>query len=166
MYQRDPPTCGVGPMGPLRDLSMSTIQSETDAVAEQWLTLATHMLRLSHSEGHAIARSFYQELFARQPGLRAHFAGLDVDQQAAKLWAVLRLVVAKQALPESMDEATARVAHRHDQRNVSYADFDVFVETLADILAHSQRAVPPAEAKRRWLPELRDLTTLIRAKSP
>jgi hemoglobin-like flavoprotein len=145
---------------------VSAIQVETDAAAEQWLTLATHMLRLSHSEGLAIARSFYQELFYRRPGLRAQFAGLNVDQQAAKLWAVLRLVVAKEALPESMNEAAARVAHRHDQRNVSHADFDVFVETLADILAHSQRAMPPAEAKHRWLPELRDLTALIRARSP
>jgi len=138
----------------------------TDRAADGEPTLSAHLQRLSQSEGQTIARSFYHELFHRDPRIRAYFAGLDVDGQAAKLWNVLRLVVAHERQSQRFSEIGDRVARSHATRHVSRADVDLFIDTLADVLAHTQWLLPPAEAKRRWLPELRELATLIKARSP
>ena len=124
-------------------------------------SLRRHVLRMTHDEGRAVARAFYAELFSRQPTIRAHFAGLDVDEQATKLWSVLRLAVARCDDQAQATEAIGRASRTHAGRRIRERDYAVFIDTLADVLAHSQRIVTAAEARLFWLEELSTLKVLI-----
>lgn len=126
--------------------------------------LILQIRRMSRDEGLAVARTFYTELFSRFPDLRRHFSGLDFDTQAAKLWNVLRLVVAGDSTTEGLKEVANRVARRHELRGIEASYYARFTSVLVDVLAHSQRMLPPDEAREIWSYELEPLTALIMAR--
>ena len=136
-------------------------QTETARISVLRSELILQVRRMSRDHGLAVARTFYAELFSRCPSLRKHFAGIDVDTQAAKLWNVMRLVVASDSNVESLHRATMQVARRHHARGVEPSHYALFTAVLADVLACSQRAVPFDEAKQLWSSELEKLTALI-----
>jgi hemoglobin-like flavoprotein len=124
-------------------------------------SLRAQLLRMSADRGRTVASAFYAELFSKRPSLRAHFAGLDVNEQAAKLWSVLRLVVAMADDQAAIAEATRRVGRAHASRRIDPDDYDAFIETLAGVLAHSQRTFPADKAKQLWLRELTSLRAMV-----
>lgn len=126
--------------------------------------LIRQIRRMPRDEGLAVARTFYAELFSRHPDLRKHFSGLDVDTQVAKLWNVLRLVVARDTSTDGLNDVATRIARRHERRGIEPSHYALFTEVLVDVLANSQRTLPPGEAREFWLRELEPITALIMAR--
>jgi hemoglobin-like flavoprotein len=136
-------------------------QTELPLGGDPFSALRRQVLRMTHEDGRALASAFYAELFSRHPRARTYFVGLDVEDQAAKLWSVLRLVIARHSERALMAETTRRVGRAHEGRRVGADEYAVFIDTLADVLAHSQRALAPGEAKRLWMSELSALKDMI-----
>lgn len=139
---------------------------QTEAVAAESIRneLLLHVRRMTRNEGLAVAKTFYAELFSRCPDLGKHFAGLDLDTQATKLWNVLRLVVASDGDAAGLGEAVNHVARRHVLRGVKPQDYTAFTAVLIDVLAYSQRVVPPEQAKQIWSHEIHAVTSMILAR--
>lgn len=119
--------------------------------------------RMTSEQGKAIARAFYAELFSRHPALEGHFAGLDLDQQAAKLWSVLRLVAACESQPGLAADLAVRIDRAHAQRGIGAGQYDAFVDVLSDVLAVAQRELPIATARRAWQQALHGVTAALGA---
>ena len=128
------------------------------------LELRRHVQLTRRSDGSALARVFYAELLGRQPKLVVHFAGLDVDALAAKLWSVLALLA--DADRPDVACAISRFGRLHGALGIGAADYEPFVATLADVLAVRQRLMPAADARRLWRHELEKLAARFLQESP
>jgi hemoglobin-like flavoprotein len=124
-------------------------------------TLRKYVLRVNREEARAIVTTFYAELFYRFPDLRRYFVGLDLEQQADKVWSVLRLAVARELNAAQVADSAARVGRVHASRGVGAPQYAAFISTLADVLAVTQRHLPADEARRLWMDELRALSALM-----
>jgi len=97
----------------------------------------------------AMAR-FYATLFRIAPQAQAHFAGLDMQAQQAKLAAALSLVVRDAGNLPKLVPALHALGARHAALDVGPADYDAvgqaLIQTLAEMLGD---AFTPA-ARAAW----------------
>lgn len=141
--------------------SPHTDVSATDMSRTQWAAIA----RLSDEDRAQMAREFYRELLGSFPQLSAFFGNLDVDQRVRKLAVALDLLATRAADRQLFGYHVVRIGIAHANRGIGRAEYAMFAQTLAGILARYQAEVPPARAERWWMEELSMIVDTMQAAS-
>lgn len=108
-----------------------------------------------------VAATFYAELFAIDPSLRALFKG-DVIAQGAKLMAMLSLVVEGLTSPEKLLTEVHALALRHLAYGVNAGHYDTAGIALMRTLKHELGAEFTPETREAWIAAYALLTRAMR----
>jgi hemoglobin-like flavoprotein len=117
--------------------------------------------KLMAERGAYIAWLFYVQLLRRHPRMAAVFACADIRQQAATLAAMLEFIIEYADHPRKLGGRAIGLGLSHASRGLVRQDYADFNETLAEVLADWQSALPVEEARRIWLADLNALAEVM-----
>lgn len=153
----------VGAVAAARVAQEGRILPTTDGPMNQTqINLVQQSFAQASRIGPHVAATFYAELFAIDPSLRALFKG-DILIQAEKLWTMLSHVVAHLAEPEVMETAARELAIRHLRYGVEAHHYAAVGTALLRTLRHELGASFTGEARAAWIAAYRHLSDTMRA---
>lgn len=107
------------------------------------------------------AETFYDRLFARDPGLRALFA-TDIKTQGVKLLAALGYVVRSLDRLDAVLEELRALARRHVAYGIEREHYDLFGDALLEALAVRLGDAFDARALAAWSAAYAGLASVMR----
>lgn len=113
------------------------------------ITLVQQTFEHAVRMGPHVAQTFYCELFAIDPSLRAMFKG-DMIVQGQKLMSTLQLVVEGLNAPESILPAAQHLAVKHLEYGVEARHYTMVGTALLRTLRHELGAEFTPEARAAW----------------
>ncbi|MDT8385392.1 MAG: methyl-accepting chemotaxis protein [Gammaproteobacteria bacterium] len=116
-------------------------------------------------QGEALVKRFYQELFARYPGVRPMFANTSVAEQEKKLLGALVLVINNLRKPEALGPALTSLGAKHHGYGAKPEHYTAVAETLLDVMAEFAGDLWTEEVQGAWTDALNTVaTTMLAAK--
>lgn len=104
---------------------------------------------------------FYGRLFGRAPELEQQFAQVTVQQQHAKLWAIVNLMANTESDGRKYRERFSALQVDHAERDLRPEQYHVFGEVLVDSLRYFEGARWTAEKQEVWTAAISDAARMI-----
>jgi hemoglobin-like flavoprotein len=117
--------------------------------------------RLMAEQGDIVARLFYLQLLRRHPRMAGLLAGSDIEQQSATLASMLQALIEYADQPQELGVRAIKLGAAHASRGLRRQDYADFNETLSEVLAEWQSAVPVEVARRIWLADLNAVADIM-----
>jgi hemoglobin-like flavoprotein len=108
----------------------------------------------------SLAKIFYSKLFAAHPALRSMFPE-DLDQQSAKLVALLDQVIDGLEQPEQNLQRLAELGRRHQGYGVQASHYPIVVELLTDAMKEVLGSVVDGATQEKAIEDWRLMLSLI-----
>lgn len=118
-------------------------------------------------QGEALVHRFYEELFARYPGVKPMFANTSVAKQEKKLLGALVLVINSLRKPKQLVAALTSLGTTHHGYGAKPEHYTAVAETLLDVMAEFAGDLWTEEAKEAWTEALNTVaSTMLAADHP
>ena len=131
--------------------------TEIDAKA----MLFENAVSLMSERGLRVALAFYAELLRRHPRMIAVFSDSDLNRQAGKIAAMLRVIVGNAGGTQELGHLAMKLGFSHASLGLTVADYSDFNDTLADVLAERQDVMQIDVARAIWCEELTSIAEVM-----
>jgi len=132
----------VSPLG----LDVELLESSFDALAPN---------------ANKLAKRFYEELFARYPGVKPMFANTTPAKQQKKLVAALVLVVKSLRKPEALVEVLTNLGGTHQGYGAETAHYEAVASTMLDVMEEFAGDLWTAEVHSAWQKALETIASAM-----
>ena len=102
------------------------------------------------SQGEALTKRFYEELFRQHPEVKPMFGGTTVESQHKKLWAAIQLVAANLRKPDALKSALTDLGQRHEGYGAVAAHYPVVAEILLGVMHEFAGDLWTKEVENAW----------------
>jgi len=114
-------------------------------------------------QGEALVHRFYDELFARFPGVKPMFANTSVEDQEKKLLSALVLVINNLRKPDALTGALKSLGAKHHEYGAKPEHYQAVAETLLDVMAEFAGDLWTDEVQDAWSEALNTVATTMLA---
>jgi len=108
-----------------------------------------------------LAKRFYEELFARYPGVKPMFANTTPAKQQKKLVAALVLVVKSLRNPDALVEVLTNLGATHQGYGAEPAHYEAVASTLLDVMAEFAGDLWTDEVQSAWQKALETIASAM-----
>ena len=118
-------------------------------------------------QGEALVARFYEELFARHPGVKPMFANTSVAEQEKKLLGALVLVINSLRKPKALVTALTSLGEKHHAYGAKPEHYTAVAQVLLDVMEEFAGDLWTEEVEEAWTEALNTVaSTMLAAENP